>query len=547
MIAFRETYEQSCRELGIEPLAPLVNSFTLQNGGEGPDAANVKPSSLQEAIADINDTIDAHPSIKQQRYSRILDLSGQSLDLKMTKALSEALSNDQLFQVVSLSDCQMGDDGCIVLCQALKHSDNVQKLDLKGNNIRTDGALALAQYVKLSNTLTWLSLEWNQIGLWETAMQSLADGIAINCSIQYLNLSNNKIGPDGCLALYEAMKSNKSLVNLDLRWNNIGLNGGKQLVKMFHHNYTLLQLQVDGSEMPDDIQQSIRLALQRNAGLATSRHGVLEAQEDQNDDLRQSMKSILRTSQRRTPWQSASSDAEQEDDIENFDAQETVQQLNKQLKVEISRRKIAEKRLLQQEAEYSQERESSQQQISILLQKLQATGSSDYHQSYSRSNSRSPQLQKHKNALADQPHLTKQNGLQELEQQNKELKRSLQDLLDKIGSQYEIDENGKFNILKFQKFVSDSELSLKSQVEYLTNQLESSQNLINKLETEANVLKSQQDQKYQQLAEKYEVLKSKLSDERHGEVNRAKKLEKAVSEYVKSVEKARKKTQLQKN
>lgn len=43
----------------------------------------------------------------------------------------------------------------------------------------------------------------------------------------------------------------------DLRWNNIGLLGGRSLLDALHQNHTLLQLEMAGNNIPSDTLKAI--------------------------------------------------------------------------------------------------------------------------------------------------------------------------------------------------------------------------------------------------------------------------------------------------
>jgi len=42
-----------------------------------------------------------------------------------------------------------------------------------------------------------------------------------------------------------------------LRWNNIGLVGGKALIEAFKLNRTLDKIELNGNDMPDELKKSI--------------------------------------------------------------------------------------------------------------------------------------------------------------------------------------------------------------------------------------------------------------------------------------------------
>lgn len=47
--------------------------------------------------------------------------------------------------------------------------------------------------------------------------------------------------------------------NLDLRWNLIGLVGGKALLNALKKNHTLMQCLIVGNNIPDDIADAISI------------------------------------------------------------------------------------------------------------------------------------------------------------------------------------------------------------------------------------------------------------------------------------------------
>lgn len=44
---------------------------------------------------------------------------------------------------------------------------------------------------------------------------------------------------------------------LDLRWNNIGLVGGRSLLEAFKFNKTLDQIDLNGNDIPAELKKSI--------------------------------------------------------------------------------------------------------------------------------------------------------------------------------------------------------------------------------------------------------------------------------------------------
>lgn len=120
-----------------------------------------------------------------------------------------------------------------------------------------------------------LRLEWNQLGALNSPSFSVfCDALADNRSVIELDLRNNDINHVGASELATALKrnitlralgtsflrtiiSNRKAGSADLRWNNVGLIGGRALLVLCQSNGTLEELQLVGNNIPDDVMQSI--------------------------------------------------------------------------------------------------------------------------------------------------------------------------------------------------------------------------------------------------------------------------------------------------
>jgi Ran GTPase-activating protein (RanGAP) involved in mRNA processing and transport len=187
---FEHLYVQKCAELSIDPLKAI-----LDNIKEAKNAGN----------------ISKNPST--------LNLSGLSVPLKSCTALSHSLATNDTIKRLILADAFLGDEGCILIANCLKTNQFLTYLDIRGNSIRCDGAIALGQMLKVNNKLEHLNLEWNCVGIWESGIRALADGLSMNSTLTTLDLRNNKIGPHGAQALALCLKHNTTLRKLGTQIN----------------------------------------------------------------------------------------------------------------------------------------------------------------------------------------------------------------------------------------------------------------------------------------------------------------------------------------
>ncbi|CAF1332763.1 unnamed protein product [Adineta ricciae] len=195
-----------------------------------------------------------------------LNLSSFNIPEGQCSILGKILTHDFIFTSIHLNDCNLSTDALQALLHGLVTNTTCKTLELKGNGIQGAGTEALAKVLRRNQTLRNLRLEWNQIGAMNSpAFSVFCDALADNKSVIELDLRNNDINHVGASELATALKRNTTLRALDLRWNNVGLIGGRALLTLCQTNATLEDLQLIGNNIPDDTMQSIANAIAKNS------------------------------------------------------------------------------------------------------------------------------------------------------------------------------------------------------------------------------------------------------------------------------------------
>lgn len=238
---FRDTFLQVCKESRVEPQESILKHL---HG----DHEDIRGSSN-----------------KTKKLVQALDLSTSSLSPQTCNVLGKALATDHFFTELKLSDCMIGDEGMTNLVQGLISNVAIRSLDLKGNNLRGLGTQAVGKLLRHNHSLKRLCLEWNSLGLDSSSFTSFAEGLAANTSLLELDLRSNQIHQDSATVLAKALCRNATLDTLDLRWNTVGLVGGRALASCFQHNRTLVKVQLSGNNIPQDISKSIDASCRSNA------------------------------------------------------------------------------------------------------------------------------------------------------------------------------------------------------------------------------------------------------------------------------------------
>jgi hypothetical protein len=160
---------------------------------------------------------------------------------------------------------QWGDDDVVELCKVLPRFAAVRTLDLSNNKIGPEGASALGEALKVNAVVTTLFLSMNNIG--DEGAKAMAEVLKINAGLTYLRLDKNDIGVDGAMAIAEALKVNAALTVLALPNNKIGDEGAKAIAEALKVNAAVLtNLWLEGNNIGDAGKAAVQDAVKGRSG-----------------------------------------------------------------------------------------------------------------------------------------------------------------------------------------------------------------------------------------------------------------------------------------
>lgn len=216
MDSFKAKYTQACQQLKQQPNESIVHAIRESNK-------------------------------KNQTRERnfVLNLSGCSISVNDSNALSKCFATDSFLEEYHFTDCLLCEDSLKVILNSLSFNKTIKILDLKGNNLRASGSELIGKMLKRTS-LVELYLEWNSLGMCDSGIVAVAEGIALNQTLRVLDLSNNQITHEGGEQIANALKRNKQLRVLDMRWNNVGVIGGRAFLSALSHNKYLVTLELAG-------------------------------------------------------------------------------------------------------------------------------------------------------------------------------------------------------------------------------------------------------------------------------------------------------------
>eukprot|EP00066_Takifugu_rubripes_P029518 XP_011618784.1 PREDICTED: leucine-rich repeat-containing protein 34-like [Takifugu rubripes] len=112
----------------------------------------------------------------------------------------------------------MTDTGMERLAEGLAANRALRYLDLRCNRLSCDGASHLAGVLKQNATLDVIDLSFNRIQ--NGGAVHMSEALASpGCGLRALSVSSNSIGTDGLLSLAQAVKANRTLTDINI-WGN---------------------------------------------------------------------------------------------------------------------------------------------------------------------------------------------------------------------------------------------------------------------------------------------------------------------------------------
>lgn len=171
-----------------------------------------------------------------------LELTNNDLGTKGAKELAEALqkrraagSKVESLHTLILNANSLGADGVIALCNALTglpvHTlsiDNNIKLGMFAGNGKEAGE-AVAHFMNNTPSLRELSISGDDSHYLKAAGNPIITALKTNTSLQYLDISRNRLGDDGVKLLADALLVNRSLTSFTAERNRVGIKGLREL------------------------------------------------------------------------------------------------------------------------------------------------------------------------------------------------------------------------------------------------------------------------------------------------------------------------------
>ena len=144
-----------------------------------------------------------------------------------------------MIQNVCLDNNNITLAGIETLADALAGNRSIERLDLSSNNLGDEGALALARMLALELPLQILHVRFNEIG--DLGMQALCHSLMWNTTLTSLYVSGNCVTDSSIDAIVALVESNTNLTELGLANNEFTLAGLERISTSIIRSTTSLQ------------------------------------------------------------------------------------------------------------------------------------------------------------------------------------------------------------------------------------------------------------------------------------------------------------------
>ena len=213
--------------------------------------------------------IELKRPIQAVQFEMSFDLSSSSFDGNLTRLIAtELIASASVISKLDLSDnpIQDGEDGLSHLCQALTTNTSLVELYLSNCSLHKACGPALRLMLETNKTLMSLDLSWNS-RISDHNVAGTAEGLRNNHSLKCLILCSCGVSVTGMNSLADCLMVNDSLEELHLWYNTISPEAARGFSDMLKQNRTLKKLNVSRCKLTDEAVKPLASALEVNSSL----------------------------------------------------------------------------------------------------------------------------------------------------------------------------------------------------------------------------------------------------------------------------------------
>ena len=203
---------------------------------------------------------------RRSRGVKELFLGGTGMSREGCEAVARLLEHSSSLKVLSLANCDLGDNEAILLAESIKRNQSLplETLQLSFNNLTCKGIEALMNAIWGSQTLRELRLDNNSIS--DRGAQVVSAVLSSVKTLTRLDLGFNSISSTGMKVLMKAVADNQQLSFLSISGNPIDTGAAKAVAYALAYNRSLMSLFLDHCSVGHEGQRHITAGIVSNSG-----------------------------------------------------------------------------------------------------------------------------------------------------------------------------------------------------------------------------------------------------------------------------------------
>ncbi|XP_031564340.1 glutamate-rich protein 3-like isoform X2 [Actinia tenebrosa] len=196
-----------------------------------------------------------------------IELTSLVLDSEQVDELAGIIEKKEDVGSITLRNTQINDESVEKLVEVLKKSSSIKMLNLNVNRVGPQGAQHIADLIRESKSLRMLLLHGNP--LQDEGVHHILDAIinTKDTALNNLDLGDCKMKDDGAKDVARLLIHNKTITDLTISGNSIGLSGWRIISSALEQNSTLKSLSLDFSSLGDDESVILAEGIKENKGL----------------------------------------------------------------------------------------------------------------------------------------------------------------------------------------------------------------------------------------------------------------------------------------
>lgn len=201
-----------------------------------------------------------------------LFLGGTGMGSTGCNAVAQLLESSTSLRVISLPNCDMGDEEIGVLAASIKVNKSrlpVESIQLSFNNMTQTGLESLANALWGSTTLRELHVDNNQIS--DRGAHHVASIVPTLPALEVLDVGFNSIKAGGLVALMKTVAETNQLLSLSISGNAVDVNGAKAVAYALAYNCSLKSIFLVHCSVAHDGQRHIVAGIVSNSRTALSK------------------------------------------------------------------------------------------------------------------------------------------------------------------------------------------------------------------------------------------------------------------------------------